>query len=60
MLLVSAAISPRGAAYRSLEAWHAGRFEVITSDHIITQLTIKLQADRIARRYNLTIAAIRA
>jgi putative PIN family toxin of toxin-antitoxin system len=59
-VLVSAAISPNGNPYRILELWHAGRFDVVTSDHIITQVTIKLQADRIARRYHLTVSAIRA
>ena len=59
-VLVSAAISPRGTPYQLVEAWHAGRFEVVTSDHIITQLTNKLRSDRIGRRYGLTSTAIRA
>src|SRR3712207_1304481 len=59
-VLVSAAISPRGIPYQLLEAWQAERFEVITSQHIIDQLTLKLRSDRIGRRYGLTAAAIRA
>ena len=58
-VLVSAAISPRGIPYQLLEAWQAQRFEVITSQHIIDQLTIKLRSDRIGRRYGLTSAGIR-
>jgi len=58
-VLVSAAISSRGNPYRVLQAWYAGRFEAVTSEHIITQLTIKLRSDRIGRRYGLTTAGIR-
>ncbi len=59
-VFVSAAISPRGLPYRLIEAWHACRFELITSQHIIDQLTLKLRSDRIGRRYDLSTAAIRA
>jgi putative PIN family toxin of toxin-antitoxin system len=59
-VFISAAISPRGTPYQLIEAWHAGRFEVVTSTHIIDQLTLKLRSDRIGRRYGLTTAAIRA
>jgi len=58
-VLVSAAISPRGTPYQLIEAWHAQRFEVITSQHIIDQLVLKLRSDRIGRRYGLTPATIR-
>jgi putative PIN family toxin of toxin-antitoxin system len=58
-VLVSAAISPRGVPSQILEAWQAQRFEVITSQHIIDQLVLKLRSDRIGRRYGLTVAAIR-
>jgi uncharacterized protein len=57
-VLVSAAISPRGIPYRLISVWQSGRFEVVTSEHIITQVTIKLRSDKL-RRYGLTTAAIR-
>lgn len=59
-IFVSAAISPRGLPYRLVDAWHARRFERITSQHIIDHVTLKLRSDRIGCRYGLTTAAIRA
>jgi uncharacterized protein len=58
-VLVSAAISTRGIPYQVLLAWHLGRFEVLISRHILDQLVLKLRADRIARRYGMTTAAVR-
>jgi uncharacterized protein len=58
-VLVSAAISPRGVPYQLIDAWQAQRFALITSQHIIDQLMLKLRSDRIGRRYGLTTAAIR-
>lgn len=59
-VFVSAAISPRGIPYRLIEAWRDRRFELITSQHILDQLRLKLRSDRIGRRYGLTTATIRA
>jgi putative PIN family toxin of toxin-antitoxin system len=59
-VFVSAAISPRGIPYQLVEAWRDRRFDLISSQHIIDQLTLKLRSDRIGRRYGLTTAAIRA
>jgi putative PIN family toxin of toxin-antitoxin system len=58
-VLVSAAIAPRGTPHQLIDAWQAQRFEVITSQHIIDQLALKLRSDRIGRRYGLTPAIIR-
>jgi putative PIN family toxin of toxin-antitoxin system len=58
-VLVSAAISPRGNPHRVLQAWYAGGYDVVTSEQIITQLTIKLRSDKIGRRFGLTTAGIR-
>jgi putative PIN family toxin of toxin-antitoxin system len=58
-VLVSAAIMGRGIPHALLVAWQAGRFTLITSEHIITQLTIKLRSDKL-RRYGLSTADIRA
>jgi uncharacterized protein len=58
-VLVSAAIVGRGIPYLLLMAWQARRFTVITSQHIITQLAIKLRSDKL-RRYGLSTADIRA
>jgi predicted nucleic acid-binding protein len=59
-VLVSAAISPQGHPYQVLEAWFAARFEHVTSQHILSQMTSKLRSDRIGRHYGITTAAIRA
>jgi uncharacterized protein len=59
-VLVSAAITPRGTPYEILQAWQTGRFEVVISQHILTELLLKLRSDRIGRRYGLTPARIRA
>jgi uncharacterized protein len=58
-VLISAAIMRRGIPYTLLAAWQAGRFAVVTSEHIITQLSIKLRSDKL-RRYGLSTADIRA
>jgi putative PIN family toxin of toxin-antitoxin system len=58
-VLVSAAIMRRGIPHALLVAWQAGRFTMVTSEHIITQLTIKLRSDKL-RRYGLSTADIRA
>jgi putative PIN family toxin of toxin-antitoxin system len=58
-VLVSAAIAPRGVPYQLLLAWQAGRFDVAISEHILTQLVLKLRSDRIGRRYGLTTTLVR-
>src|SRR5688572_27976085 len=59
-VLVSAVIMGHGIPFQLVEAWRARRFTVVTSEHIIAQLSAKLRTDRIGRRYAITPADIRA
>jgi len=53
-VLVSGVIAPQGAPRRILEAWHAGRFTMITSEAIIAEVARVLCYPRIRDRYNLS------
>ena len=53
-VLVSAAIGPLGIPRWLWLAWLAGRFTLISSDHILATTIAKLRLPRIARRYRLT------
>ena len=52
-VLVSAVISLHGVPHRIFLAWQAGHFAVITSEHAISELTVKLRLPRIGRRYRI-------
>ena len=52
-VLVSGVIAPHGAPRRILEAWHAGRFTLVTSEAIIAEVARVLRYPRIYERYNL-------
>lgn len=58
-ILVSATIMPRGIPQQILVAWRAKQFQVVTSDHIITQAMLKLRSDRVGKRYGITTSDIR-
>jgi predicted nucleic acid-binding protein len=45
-VLVSATIMRRGIPYQLLDAWHAQRFDMVTSEHIIVQAAVKLRSDK--------------
>lgn len=51
---VAAVVGRLGHARRAVEAWRAGRFTYLTSEHIITHTTRKLRLPRIARYHQLT------
>lgn len=53
-VIVSGVIAPHGAARRILEAWHAGRFTLVTSEAIIAEVARVLRYPRIRDRYDLT------
>jgi putative PIN family toxin of toxin-antitoxin system len=55
-VLVSAVISPRGIPHQLLLAWKDERYTLVTSEHIIGQLTAKLSLARIGGRYGITAA----
>lgn len=52
-VLVSGVIASHGAPRRILEAWHAGRFTLVTSEVIIAEVMRVLHYPRIYQRYNL-------
>lgn len=53
-VLMSGVIAPYDAPRRILEAWHAGRFTLVTSEAIIAEVRRVLHYPRIYDRYNLT------
>jgi putative PIN family toxin of toxin-antitoxin system len=53
-VLVSGVIAPRGAPHRTLEAWLAGRFTLVTSEAIIGEVARVLRYPRIRDHYSLT------
>lgn len=57
-VLISAMIMRRGFPYQLFSAWRTGRFTVVTSEHIITQLIMKLRSDKL-RRYGVTTGDLR-
>jgi putative PIN family toxin of toxin-antitoxin system len=55
-VIISALIIPRGIPYDIWSAWlSGGAFTLIVSEGMILELTGKLAAPRIARRYGITI-----
>lgn len=52
-VLVSAILGPLGFSRQVALVWNAGRFTVIASEGIYTQLEEKLSLPRISRRYNV-------
>ncbi len=59
-VIVSAVMSPRGAPRRALEAWQAGAFEVLVSEGIIAEVSIKLLDPAIGGRFSITPADVSA
>jgi putative PIN family toxin of toxin-antitoxin system len=55
-VLVSAAISAAGPPRRILEAWHAGRFEMLVSYNLLYELEAVLLRDRF--RSKLTVSDV--
>ncbi len=53
-VLVSGVITPRGVPRRILEAWHAGRFTLLTSEAIVAEVSRVLRYARIRERYGVT------
>jgi putative PIN family toxin of toxin-antitoxin system len=51
-VLISAALSPRGAPARVLRAWQAGSFDLVVSDHLLDELARALAYPKISRHVN--------
>lgn len=59
-VIVSSAISEKGASRRVLEAWHTGDFTLLTCTKQITEVSRALRYDRIRLRYHLADEDIRS
>jgi putative PIN family toxin of toxin-antitoxin system len=53
-VLVSGVIAPHGVPRCILEAWHASRFTLLTSEAIVAEVSRVLRYPRIRERYGVT------
>jgi putative PIN family toxin of toxin-antitoxin system len=59
-VIISGTIAPLGASAAILDAWRAGRIEVITCPDIVREVSEKLRLPRIGGKYGISDAEIDA